>query len=514
MDRRLALALLLVIAALLAGAAGWQRLQALQPLVAESGPQALARDGRGGVFLATATQLLQLDASGNVLARHAARDLGLGRLQALAQGEAATLWVLDSEHQRIARCDTRAWRCPLVTPPGIQLGEGGIVWQFGPERRLLVSDRAQGRLLAFAEDGTPLPLPGHAWREPGALARGEGQLLMAERRLHRVVALDGIANQPLATVLNTQAPPQAFVQRDAHWWVLEGAPAQLRHYHAGRVLDLPLPAADAVALLDAGHVLLIASRGDGALLALDPEFDTLVPFASPALRELLATQARDRVAAQRELRWLQPGLAATVALLLLPVPWLLWRWRRARHPASERPMTVVALSAAPAPMAAPAFAVPPPADPAPAADNAAESPRRVARIAALQGDRHLVCGPDKLVLVEAGKPVLAVPYDAVWLGGRSLLLGQHRLRLHFGLGRPRPAWDLAALQSHLLPRLPAGHQLGEFALARRLLARGQPQGLLVLLQALPYPLALPVILLLLIECGRLLAQGVLHLPPP
>lgn len=508
MDRRLALALLLVIAALLAGATGWQRLQALQPLAAESGPQALARDGRGGIFLATATQLLQLDANGNVLARHAARDLGLGRLQALAQGEAGTLWVLDGTHQRIARCDTRAWRCPLVTPPEIQLGEGGIVWQFGPERRLLASDRAQGRLLAFAEDGTPLPLPGHAWRKPGALARGEGQLLMAERGLHRVVALDGVANQPLATAITTQAPPQAFVQRDAHWWVLEGAPAQLRHYHAGRVLDLPVPAAEAVALLDAGPVLLIASRGDGALLALDPEFDALVPFASTALHELLASQARQRLAAQQELRWLRPGLAAALALLLLPVPWLLWR----RDSGGRREDATPKAAAGPA--VATTFAGQPVALPAPATDHHATTAPRISRIAALQGDRHLVCGPDRLVLVEAGKPVLAVPYEAVWLGRRSLLLGQQRLRLHRGLGRARPAWDLAALHAQLLPRLPAGHQLGELALARRLLARGRLQGLLVLLQALPYPLALPVILLLLIECGRLLARSVLHLPLP
>lgn len=508
MERRLALALLLVITALLAGAAGWQRLLALQSLAAESGPQALARDGRGGIFLATATQLLQLDANGQVLARHAARNLGLGRLQALAQGEAGTLWVLDGESRRIARCDTRVWRCPLVTPPGIQLGEGGIAWQFGPERRLLVSDRAQGRLLAFAEDGSPLPLPGHAWREPGALARGEGQLLMAEHGLRRVVTLDGIANQPLAPALHTQAPPLAFVQRDAHWWVLEGTPAQLRHYHAGRVLDLPAPAAEAVALLDAGHVLLIASRGDGALLALDPEFDALVPFASPALRELLATQVRERRAAQRELRWLRPGLAAALALLLLPVPWLLWRRGRVpgRREANPAPGAL--------PMAAAGRAMATTGAGQPAAIPAPGTAPRVSRIAALHGDRHLVCGPDRLVLVDAGKPVLAVPYEAVWLGGRSLLLGQQRLRLHHGLGRARPAWDLAALQAQLLPRLPAGHRVGEVALAWRLLARGRPQGLLVLLQALPYPLALPVILLLLIECGRLLAQGVLHLPLP
>lgn len=492
MDRRLALALVLLITALGAAAAGWQRLQALQPLAQESGPQSLARDGQGGVFLATATQLLQLDGDGRVVARHAAQALGLGRLRALAQGEAGVLWVQAGDDGRIARCDTRTWHCTPVTPAGLHLGDGGLAWQFGPERRLLASDIARGRLLAFDGEGKPLPLPGQAWREPGMLGRGDGQMLLAERGLFRVVVLDAIANQPLATALTARTAPLAFVQRDTQWWVLEGRPAQLRHYGNGRVLELPLPAAEPVALLDAGRVLLIASRGDGVVLALDPELDTLLPYGSPELHALLLQQVRDRGAAQRELRWLRPGLATLVTLLLLPLPWLLWRHWRAR-----RPRPAPATSAAPGNGARPA-----PGEYA-----------RVSRIAALQADRHLVCGPDKLVLVEAGKPVLAVPYDDVWLGRRSLLLGPLRLRLQHGSGR-QPAWDLDALQAQLLPRLPAGHHVGELALARRLLARGRPQGLLVLLQALPFPLAVPVILLLLLECGRLLMQGVLRLPLP
>lgn len=566
MDRRIALVLLLVsLLALTLGGGMWRAWILLRATV-DTGPHALVRDGNGGFFLATGMELLHLDAGGAVRDRHTAAALGLAGIDAMAPGEGSTLWVHDHGHRRLFRCDTQAWSCRAASDEAIALGARvELAWLYGRERRLLAIDSAQQRLLAFDAEGQLLPLPAQQWRAPRQLSTAGGEVLLAEAGARRIVSIDPIANQPGATALDTQAAPVRFLRRDSQWWVLEGAastPLRLRHYQAGVASEVRLPARDPVALLDGGRAgLLLASRDDWCLLAITPETGEVGAFGSPMLQEEFRSRARARLDAQSALVRLPWVVLPLVALTLLPIPLLLWQsWRASRS---------AAITVTPAPLtrtlerdpdgravridtrrdllvperaqqerqfkwllggAALLLAMAVLANvlwPSLRDNGSAWVVTAVIAIVPLfvlghviaarrqedrLYDRHLVCGPGKVVLIAAGKPVMAVTYDAVWLGEHSLVLGSLRLPLYQGRGAShRPVWDLDALEATLAPRLPAGRRLGELALGRALLAQGRWCGLIILVEALPYPLTIPFILMLLLEYWKLLVQGFINL---
>lgn len=337
MDRRVAPTLLIAAWLALAGGALAWRHQWLQPRLADTGPQALARDGRGGILLATARELLHLDTRGRVLDRRPADALGMTRIAALAQGEGSTLWAYDDARGELFRCDNRRWACQAL--PGARLaGDVQLAWLFGPWRRLLVSDTTGQRMLAFTEDGSALTVPGFAWTAPTQLLGSGTSPLLAEAGRRRIVELDALANRPGRELLVTVQTPWRFVRREAQWWVLEAETrlqrARLRHYAGAASSEIPMGAVDAVALLDVGQDLIVASRDDWRLMALDPESDAAFSFGEPALRAEFRARRAAHAAARHETAWL-PWLAALLlgpALLALPVVW----WPR-RHTAATVP---------------------------------------------------------------------------------------------------------------------------------------------------------------------------------
>lgn len=562
MDRhRLLLALLLAWIVAVTGGGLW-RLLALGDTVTERGPLALARDGRGGLFVATGRELLHLDAQGALRARHPVATLGLRDIDALAAGEGDHFFLFDGAQRRLFRCESRAWRCAGIASPrierGVQLG-----WVYGRERRLLASDNHGHRLLAFAENGEPLPLPAMAWRYPNQVSSSAGEVLLADSDARRIVVLDPVANTALGTALATRERPYRFTRRDTTWWVIEAGTTlergRLRHYAGGEARDLPLPARDPVALVDLGHGIAVASQADWQLLRLDPDTGAITAFGDAALRDAFR-ERREAIAAARRERALLPWLMLALAAPALAGGLLLQRRldRERRGKAAPVPaagatvspgvtvridtdrdalatartqqnrqllragVVLVPLLLLPLPVLYATLPVARPWLPS-LAGVALALPLLVALLvyAGRRGqdrhyDQHLICGPDRLVHVVGGKPRQALPYSEVWLGEDSLVLGRRRLPLQLGRGPQRCAlWNAGELHRALGPRLPAAQRLGELALARALLARGRLAGLQVL--AARFALALAVILALMIKLWQLLPHhlpGLLRLPLP
>ncbi len=567
MDRRkLLLTFLLLWVVAVAGGGAW-RLIDLGKITARTGPQALARDGQGGVYLATGDELLRLDADGNVKSRHLAAALGMADLNALAPGEGNTLFVHESAQRRVLRCDTRDWRCTPFSPANLGLDVNvQMAWLYGAERRLLLSDNSHHRLLALDEYGHRLPLPGTPWHFPNQVSTGGGQALLADSDSRRIVHLDPVANTATGIALATRERPYRFVRRDTHWWVLEAGvrleQAELRHYVDGRGETLALDVKDPVALLDGGRQLLVASKDDWGLVAVDPDTGVARRFGSPALQHELRARRAGQEAARGERRRLP------LLMLLLMAPALgggLWLQRRidrvalpATGDAAEAPRPAAAAFARPLAATSRARQVARiDTDRAalatartlqnaqllragviglplllvlggllwwlmPAPGRAALVPLLVMllllplllALALYSGrrqqdrryDQHLLCGPDKVVHVVAGKALRAVPYSLVWLGEDSLILGKQRLPLYMGYGTRRSAlWQLGELQRELGTRIPHTQHLGEVALGRTLLARGQLAGLSVLSGR--FLVIILVVLVLLLKLWSLLPHG-------
>lgn len=536
MDRRNALLVLLLLLVLTVVAGGAWRLLALGKLTPPLGPQALARDGQGGFFLATDHEILRLDGFGAVRERRPARELGLDEINALAQGEGDTLYLYDSRQRRLHRCATTRWTCTPFASAALGLDDNvQIAWVYGEERRLLVADNTHHRLLSLGADGTLLESPLATWHFPNQiLAQGE-HVMLADSDTRRIVNLDRSANGTVGVALQTRLRPYRFVRRDAEWWVLEAGVrlerARLRHYLRGDAELIPLGLADPVALLDLGRVLVVAGKEDWRLVAIDPDTGLVTPFGSVGLRQEFQARREATLAARRERAQL-PLVMTGLLLPLLGAGLLL-----------QRRITRDARSAAPLPGTAP---VTPPPSPAATRGGPARIdtdrdalaaarawqgrqlkiasllvlpllaalgallylhlpggpsgparylpalllvPPLLVALALMAGrrqqdrlyDQHLLCGSDKLIHVVAGKPVRAVAYEAVWLGEESLVLGARRLPLYLGQGPRRCAlWKREDLERELTGRIPAAQRLGETALGRALLARGQLVGLQVL----------------------------------
>lgn len=550
MDRRKLLLIFCLLWVLVAVAGGIWRLLALGPLAAPAGPQALARDGAGGIFLATNHELLRLDAEGNVRERHAATALGLAELNALAPGEGTTLFLYDGGARRLHRCDTATWACAPFGPASLGLDRNvQMAWLYGPERRLLLSDNTHHRLLALDGNGAPLALPGARWDFPNQVSTEGGHALLAESDHYRIVELDPVANTRKAVALQTRERPYRYVRRDQRWWVIEAGVtlerAALRHYVDGKGATLAIGLKDATSLVDTGRAIVVAGHEDWRLAAIDPDTGLARDFGAAALRQEFQERHAAMLAARGERGRLPLLMLALVAPGLIGGLLLQRGIDREREAA---PATVAgtpgrgradAIAGTAAPVAA---ALAPPATPRKVVridtDRTALATARqlqnaqllrlaliVVPLLLLMGgllfwltpssgrdaflpllamplvlplflyllvvvtrrqqdrlyDQHLLCGPAKVVLVVAGKPVLAVPYAEIWLGEESLVLGKRRLPLYHGHGPRRSAfWQLGELHRELGARIPHDQHLGELALGRALLARGSAAGLAVL----------------------------------
>lgn len=565
MERRKLLLLLCFLWVLVAVGGGLWRLWALGALTAPAGPQALARDGQGGLYVALDRELLRLDAVGRLKDRRSAAGLGLADITALAPGEGGTLFLYDGGGRRVHRCATETWTCAPFSPVALDLDRNvQMAWRFGPDRRLLLSDNTRHRLLALDGNGVRLPLPGARWDFPNQVSTEGGAALLAESDRHRIVEFDPVANRQTSIALSTRARPYRFVRRDQHWWVIEAGVtlqrADLRHYRDGQVTTVATGLRDATALVDTGLNILVAGREDWRLVAIDPDTGSAQDFGSTALREEFRARRQAMVAAREE----RARLPLLMLLLVAPglVAGLLLQRRIDRDSAADTkagaqpPATTappVAAALAPAAMSARKLARID-TDRAALARARALQNTQLARLglilvplllsgsglllwlapAAMRApllpllglfailplliglafllgrrrqdrlyDQHLLCGPDKLVHVVAGKPVRAVPYEDVWLGEDSLVLSARRLPLYTGYGRQRSAfWQLCDLHRELGPRIPHHQQLGEIALGRALLARGRAAGLSVL--AGRFAVALAVLALVLAKLASML----------
>lgn len=560
MDRRKVLLLLLLLWTVAVVAGGLWRLLALGTLIGSQGPQALSRDGQGGVFLATDHDLLHLDSQGRLLGRHPVATLGLVEINALAQGEGDTLWLYDSQLRRLFRCGTRAWTCAPFGDDTLQLDQNvQLAWLYGRDRRLLVSDNTRHRLLAFAEDGSRLQMPATAWHFPNQLSTGGGAALLADSDTRRIVALDPVGNRATATALATRERPYRFARRDSTWWVIEAGvtleDGRLRHYRDSQGRDIPLGVTDPVALLDIGHSILIAAKADWRLLALDPETQAVTAFGEARLQQEFRDRKAATLAARRErgrLPLLMLGLLAPALLGGLLVQ------RRLDIATADR-------SAAPKAGGALAAAAPGKILARIGTDRGALElartqqnrqllraglilvplllatglalwlllpPQATAPLTGLLGavailpvlvlltlyssrrqqdrlyDQQFICGPEKVIHVVRGKPVRALPYTAIWLGEDSLILGKQRLPLYVGHGARRSAlWNIGDLHRELGTRIPHTQRLGEIELARAMLAQGRLVGLQVL--SARFMIIITVILVLLLKLWHLLPHNLI-----
>lgn len=563
MDRRKALLILFLVWTVAIVAVGIWRLLALGQLTGSLGPQALSRDGQGGLFLATDRDILHLDSRGRLLDRHPVAALGLVEINALAQGEGDTLWIYDSGLRRLFRCGTRAWTCARFSDDTLELDQNvQLAWLYGRDRRLLVSDNTRHRLLAFAEDGSRLQMPATTWHFPNQLSTGGGTDLLADTDTRRIVALDPIANSATATALATRERPYRFVRRDSAWWVIEAGVSlehgRLRHYLEGQVRDIPLGVTDPVALLDIGHSIVIAAKADWRLLALDPETLALTSFGEARLQQ----EFRDREAATAAARRERERLPVLMLALLAPALLSGLLLQRRIDRAAVAPTTgSSARSVASAGLAASAtrkiharigtdrsalelaraqqnrqllraglilgpllllaglalwLLLPQATGPLPGLLGALVALPLLVLLTVYSSrrqqdrlyDQHFICGSDKVVHVVRGKPVRALPYTAIWLGEDSLILGKQRLPLYIGHGTRRSAlWNIGDLHRELGTRIPHTQLLGEIELARAMLAQGRLVGLQVL--SARFMIIITVILVLLLKLWHLLPHSLI-----
>jgi hypothetical protein len=568
MDRRklLLIALLLLVVAVTGG--GVWRLLALGKLTGGYGPQALSRDGNGGIYLATDHELLHLDGSGKVLARHSVESLGLFEINALALGEDHTLYVYDSRQRRLYRCDTRRWGCAAFGARNLGLDENvQIAWLYGPDRRLLLADNTHHRVLAFAADGTSIGSSATVWHFPNQVVASGEHVLLADTDTRRIVTLDATGNGMVGVALQARERPYRFARRDAEWWVLEAGVtlerARLRYYRSGEATEIALPAADPVALLDIGRALIVISKEDWRLLAVDPDTNAVTRFGAPELQEEFRLRHASTLEARRE----RAQLPLLMAGLMLPALFggVLLQRRIDRDARTALPPADTPARPATAPAGAPAAPLAAAGQPArrTAAVRIDTDRDALAMARALQNrqllraslllvpmllllplvlwlllpdtsalkflvplflavplllglalysgrrqqdrlyDQHFLLGPDKLIHVVRGKPLRAVPYAAIWLGEESLILGKRRLPLYIGFGAQRSAlWNIGDVQRELGARIPHTQHLGEVELARAMLAQGRVVGLQVL--SARFLIIIVVVLLVLLKLWNLL----------
>lgn len=561
MDRRKILLALLVAWVLLVSAAGIYRLVALGKLTGNEGPQALARDGNGGIYLATSGELLHLDADGNVQERRSAQALGLKEINTVATGEAGVLWLYDSAMRHLFRCSTPGLNCISTTTATSGLDKNvALAWLHGP-RQLLLTDNAHHRLLTLDENGKVIHGSGKVWHYPNQILSNAGLLFLADSDSRQILQLDADGNRS-SLALQTRERPYRFVRRDKEWWVIEAGVSllkgRLRHYQGEAMEKIELPVSDPVDLLDTGRQILIASRADWQLLALNPDSGSLLPYGSPALQQEFRQHENAGLDARRERSRLpflmlalmapallggvvlqrridhskslqsdtQTGSTSSTALVTGSVPVAATRPRtlridtdrsaleaqraRQNHVLMRTGLLMLPLAAIIVLML---FLVPEPL---------ATAVRLLAIMMLLLPalvvlmlylgrrkqdrlyDQHFLCGPDKLVHVVQGKPRRAVPYTAIWLGTESLVFGKERMPLYTGVGQYRSAlWAVSDVQREIGARIPATQNMAsDLELGRELIKQDMMMGLRIV--AARYALVIVVAGLVLLKAWNII----------
>lgn len=277
--KRKSLLILLVALVIAVTAGGIWRLLWLGERLNADGPLALALAGDHGLYLATDTAILRFEANGNLSGVHGAASIGLRQPGALQEDENGNLWVFDKELRQIFRCSD--WHCMSATPVSLDLDKN-IQFSVNLQRqqiavadnnrhRLLLLD-LHGQLLQDSNDNPPL-------HYPNQINLGAHSLLIADTDRRNIInmalpdATSGGFGTPVIS-LHTRRRPYRFAH-DAHgWWVLEAGETlfqgELVHYtEGGERREIATDAQDIVDMVDAGDSIIVASRSDYRLQAIN-----------------------------------------------------------------------------------------------------------------------------------------------------------------------------------------------------------------------------------------------------
>ncbi len=492
------------------------------------GPRALAGDGEGGFFLVAGNEILHFNADEKLRGRHALGTLGLKSANSLLQADHALL-VYDNERHRIFRCDTGNWSCAAFSPASLPFSNFvAMAWLDSGE--LLVSDNDNHRLVTLGADGKPVFVGASAWHFPNQVTATENGFLLADTNRFSILHLSDVHGASPKIMLQTQSRPYQFVQRHGEWWVLQAGlkleSGALYRYRDGVAEKTGTGAEDPAALLDTGSRLVIASRQDWQLLSVNPDSGNAIPVADAAYQREL-TQQRLRMQSARQARSRVPYV-----MLALMLPALLGGVLLQRRMDAEKSDSTSAPSLFPsdAPLK-PALAANLRID----TDKSAVEMQRTqqnrallraglillplllllagmlwlgtSKIPGLFGkagipllgllvvffivipllvylgrrrqdrlfNQHFICGPQKLVHVQNGKPVNATPYAAIMLGDETLLLNGKAHPLYIGHGKFRfPLWTVHDIQREIGSRIPASQHFASDITMGLALLRSRP----------------------------------------
>lgn len=343
MERRTLLTGLLLACVIALTAGGIARLTWLGTQLDSDGPMALAAMPDGGFVLTTDRQVLTFDAAGEQRSQRSVASLGLqqaGAVQALADG---SLWLYDKGRRQLFRC--LADTCSARTAPqlgldknalfAVSLDHGLVAISDNNHHRLLLLDLG-GKLLLDSKDQPPLHYPNQLRFDGDSLLIADSDRYVIQRLAFTLAPR--VALQAPVPERVTRRRPYRFARDSTGWWTLEAGETltdgALFHYGNDARTRLSTRAADAVDFLLQGDRLIIASRRDHLLLALDPASGRETELGSPALRASWQAQGAREAALRQERRWLPFGMIA----LLLPVLFgasLLQQQRQAREQAQR-----------------------------------------------------------------------------------------------------------------------------------------------------------------------------------
>lgn len=557
MDRKKVLSLLLLLWVVVVVTGGISRMTTLGKLISPSGPQALAADNHGGFFLATNSELLHFDAEEKLIRRQPAQALGLSELNAITLDRDGTLWMYDSQRRRIFRCHESSWKCSAFGPENLGLDDNVfLAVSTGVEKQILVSDNAHHRLVILNESGHLLDAGERKWHFPNQIINTGDEILLADTDRFMITRLNS-AGISTGTALTTKNRPYRFTRRGEAWWVIEAGTSlldgELRHYHQNKQDKLTLDARDPVAILDIGQRIILASKADWTLLSINPETGNAIPAGDIPLQQEFTRHRLTAQAARSERSRLPFIMMALMAPALLGG--MVLQRRIDANNETESSITTNPVNHHPARQTGPERilfgkqAVRIETDRTALDLARTEQNRQLMKSALLlvplllisglalrflmpdsasgpantllvmlialpciiafllyigrrQQDRlydqYLVCGPEKLVHVVGRKAVRATPYQDIWLGDETLILGKKRIALYQRRGRIRTAlWTVADIQREIGSRIPGAQQLNsDYELGKMMLKQGRLIGLHVLSARFLLGIAIALLLLL------------------
>lgn len=526
MKKHLLSALLLLWVLAVAGI-GLQRLLALGATLNGNGPLALASDGRGTLWLGTRDELFRVDAYERLEARWPVARLGLREINSLATGRNGVLWIYDSALRRPFRCTLERMQCTAFGPATLDL-DNNVRMTENAAGELLLADNNRHRVLRLGADGELLNTgAAHRRAYPNQLSIHDNQLLLADTDNNRIITLPADADGTGDIVLTTRQRPYRFVRRGKEWWVIEAGVALengvLRHYRNDKAEALSLSADDPYDIADNGQRLFVSSRTDWQLLSLDPTSGEARMVSDTQLQAAFGAQ-RLAVAAARQQRRQIPLYMIAFMLPALGGGLLLQRRIDQEKAATAQDVSRIVL---PHPFSTASTTHNAVGHPCITPDSSAFEAKTMMQNHYLQragllaiplmllsfgmvwwllgsritmvlphmllmigllliiplliflGRRHqqrlldqaLVCGPQKLVHVVAGKPRRATSYGYIWLGENVLVMDHqlHTLSQGHGLYRQR-LWPMHDIQREIGMRLPPTHVFDtDLALAMALL---------------------------------------------